>query len=117
MQNRGGGHEGQGAVGAELGGGPAGFEVPGDGYHVVGASNDRTTGIDGSRGSRRATYTFCAHISGELGSGRGLGSALRVKVSLDASSSWTLEEPLVVIERAESSILCLTPAFVSSAVL
>jgi len=84
---------------------------------VVGASKDRASRIDGSRVSRRGTYTFCAHTSGELDSGRGLGSGLRVKISLDASSSWRLEEPLVLIEGAECSISCLTPAFVSSAVL
>lgn len=38
VQGRGGGGEGEGAVGEEGGVGPAGGEAPGAGYHVVGAA-------------------------------------------------------------------------------
>lgn len=37
VQDGGGGHDGEGTVGLEFGGGPAGFLVPGGGDHVVGA--------------------------------------------------------------------------------
>ena len=63
------------------------------------------------------TYTFCSHTSGESGLGTGLGFGLRVKMSLEASSSWRVEEPLAAREGAECSMLCSTPAVVRSEVL
>ena len=67
--------------------------------------------------SGNGTYTSCAHTSGELGSGTGLGFSLRVRMSLEASSSCRAEDALAVIEGADSSTLCLRPVVVRSAVL
>lgn len=55
---------------------------------------------------------LCAQTSGEFGSGTGRGLVLRVKMSLEASSSCKLEEPAV--EGAVFETACSMPAAISS---
>ena len=61
---------------------------------------------------------FCAQTSGEFGSGTAFGLGLRVKMSLEASSSerW-VDAPLVVMEGAVLAIACLIAVSVSSEVV
>lgn len=55
-----------------------------------------------------SVQTFCAHTSGELGSGTALGLVLRSKTSLEALSSFIC---------GFGSLVCVMPAFVSSVVV
>ena len=59
-----------------------------------------------------------AHTSLESGSGTALGFGLRVKMSLEASSSerW-VDAPLVIMEGAVLMMLCLIAVSVSSEVV
>ena len=64
-----------------------------------------------------SVQTFCAQTSGEFGSGTARGFWLRVKMSLEASSSerW-VGLPLVVMEGAVLVIVCLIAVSMSSEV-
>ena len=65
-----------------------------------------------------SVQTFCAQTSGEFGSGTARGFWLRVKMSLEASSSerW-VDAPLVVMDGAVLMIACLIAVSVSSEVV
>ncbi len=65
-----------------------------------------------------SVQTFCAQTSWESGSGTAFRSWLRVKMSLEASSSETwVDAPLVVMEGAVLMIACLIAVSVSSEVV
>ncbi len=60
-------------------------------------------------------YTFCAHTSGEFGSGTGRGLLLRSKTSLEASSSWVfVATSFGAIDGAVFVTACFWPDIVSS---
>lgn len=119
VQDAGSGHEGEGAVGGEGGGLPAGGGGPGAADHMVGAAGGwlarRFGGVQSGRRRVAAAYVFMAITSGELGSGTGCGLGLRVKVNLEASSSArAVGAPLRVREGAVWAMACLTPESTSS---
>jgi len=64
VEGGGGGGEGEGAVGEEGGGRPAGGEAPGAGYHVVGAAVGERQLVTEGLGVRREL------LKGRAGSGR-----------------------------------------------
>ena len=60
-----------------------------------------------------STYLDIFVTSADFASGTAFGFSLRVKVILDASSSWRpVEWPLTAIDGAVSLMVCLTPASV-----